>query len=39
MTTKPPLQKILKRILQQKMKTNIGLKGWELLNLKRRPGK
>jgi hypothetical protein len=37
MTTKLPMQKILKGILHtQKMKTNITMKGWEILNLKRR---
>jgi hypothetical protein len=38
MTTKPALQKILKEILQ-KMKINIAMKRWELLNLKKRADK
>jgi hypothetical protein len=39
MTTKPPLQKILKEILTQKMKTNITTNEREILNLKRRKDK
>jgi hypothetical protein len=36
MTTKTPLQKILKGILHTEDKTNITMKCWEILNLKRR---
>jgi hypothetical protein len=39
MTTKPPLQKILKGILYKKMKTNITMKGQKVLNLIRRKDK
>jgi hypothetical protein len=36
MTTKPPVQKILKGILHVEDEKNTAMKGWELLNLKRR---
>jgi hypothetical protein len=36
MTTKLPLQKIMKGILYIEDKTNITTKGWEVLNLMRR---
>jgi hypothetical protein len=45
MNNKPPLQKILEGILHwkesftQRVKTNITMKGWEILNLKRRTDK
>jgi hypothetical protein len=39
MTPKSALQKILKGIYTQKMKINIVIKEWNLLNLKRRADK
>jgi hypothetical protein len=36
MTTKPPLQKILKGILYSKDENKQTMKGWELLNLRRK---
>jgi hypothetical protein len=35
MTTNPPQQKILKRILNTEDENKISMKEWELLNLKR----
>jgi hypothetical protein len=39
MTTKPQLQKILKGILHTKVKANVTMKGWKVLNLMRRTDK
>jgi hypothetical protein len=39
MTLKSPLGRSWKESYTQKMKTNIAMKVWELINLKRRPDK
>jgi hypothetical protein len=39
MTSKPELQKIFRGILLRKMKINMAMKGWKLLNIKRRADK